>query len=76
MKRAATAELEDGNASTCSKRSKMCSQLHFADAAPPPMTVTLSKREHELTPEFDTFWRLAAERHAIEEKRRAGHPPP
>ncbi|KAF8558899.1 hypothetical protein OG21DRAFT_1503859 [Imleria badia] len=40
------------------------------------MTVTFGQREFELTPSFDTFWRLAAERHAIDEKRRADHPAP
>lgn len=78
MKRAA-ATIEDSSASesdTCSKRPKTCSQLYFANAAPPPMTVTIGQREFELTPAFDTFWRLAAERQTIDEKRRAGHPAP
>ena len=40
------------------------------------MTVTFRDVEYEPTQAFDTFWRLAAERHAIDQKRRAGHPPP
>ncbi|KAF8450433.1 hypothetical protein L210DRAFT_289907 [Boletus edulis BED1] len=76
MKRG-NAALEDSDASdTCNKRSKTCSQLHFADAAPPPMTVTINEREYRLTQAFDTFWRWAGERHAIDEKRRAGLPSP
>ncbi|KAG8218724.1 hypothetical protein J3R82DRAFT_4393 [Butyriboletus roseoflavus] len=70
------AAVEDGDTSRCSKRSKTCSQLHFGNAAPPPMTLTFREVEYEPTPVFDTFWRLAAERHAIDGKRRAGHPPP
>ena len=75
MKRSA-AVIEDEDAPTCSKRSKTCSQLYFADDAPPPMTVTVREREYEPTPAFDAFWRLAAERHAIDERRRAGLPAP
>ncbi|KAF9247228.1 hypothetical protein BU15DRAFT_84772 [Melanogaster broomeanus] len=57
----------------CSKRSK----LYSDDASPPPWTVTVrDTMEFEPTPIFDTFWRLAAERHAIDERRRSGHPPP
>ncbi|KAG2135907.1 uncharacterized protein EDB93DRAFT_1254153 [Suillus bovinus] len=42
----------------------------------PPLTVTVRGRTFEPTPVFDTFWRFAAERHAITEKRFKGLPAP
>ncbi|KAG2146752.1 hypothetical protein DEU56DRAFT_786233 [Suillus clintonianus] len=56
----------------CPKRSK----LHPSDATSPPLTVTVRGRTFEPTPVFDTFWRFAAERHAITEKRLKGLPAP
>ncbi|KAG9317545.1 hypothetical protein JVU11DRAFT_1751 [Chiua virens] len=69
-------EDEDATSACSTKRSRMRSQLHSADAVPPPMTVTIRDMVYAPTPAFDTFWRLAAERHAIDEKRRAGLPAP
>ncbi|KAF8842281.1 chromo-domain-containing protein [Paxillus ammoniavirescens] len=63
----------DGQDAKCSKRSK----IHVDDASPPPWTVTVRETMvFEPTPSFDTFWRLAAERHDIDVKRRSGLPPP
>lgn len=73
MKRG-TAAIQDPDVPRCSKRTKPCSHIYIANAAPPPMTVTLHQEEYEPTPAFDAFWRLAAERHAIDEKRRVGVP--
>ncbi|KAG1839057.1 hypothetical protein C8R48DRAFT_644752 [Suillus tomentosus] len=56
----------------CPKRSK----LYQSDAMSPPLTVTVRGRTFEPTPVFDTFWRFAAERHAITEKRLEGLPAP
>ncbi|KAG1753958.1 uncharacterized protein EDB91DRAFT_1100894 [Suillus paluster] len=56
----------------CPKRSK----LHKSDALSPPLTVTVRGQTFEPTPVFDTFWRFAAERHAITEKRLKGLPAP
>ncbi|KAG6327393.1 hypothetical protein ID866_11696, partial [Astraeus odoratus] len=52
------------------------SKLHISDLAPPPLTVTVRDIVFEPTTSFDTFWRLAAERHAIDERRRSGSPLP
>ncbi|KAG2042930.1 hypothetical protein BDR03DRAFT_489917 [Suillus americanus] len=56
----------------CPKRSK----LHLSNAMSPPLTVTVRGQTFEPTPVFDTFWRFAAERHAITEKRFQGLPAP
>lgn len=56
----------------CPKRSK----LYQSDTMSPPLTVTVRGRTFEPTPVFDTFWRFAAERHAITEKRLEGLPAP
>lgn len=40
------------------------------------MTVTIRGNVFEPTPAFDTFWRFAAERQSIDERRRSGQPAP
>ncbi|KAL4075925.1 hypothetical protein V8B97DRAFT_1863210 [Scleroderma yunnanense] len=52
------------------------SRLHFGSADSPPMTVTIRGLVFEPTPAFDTFWRFAAERQVIDERRRSGQSPP
>jgi hypothetical protein len=52
------------------------SKLYQSDAMSPPLTVTVRGLTFEPTPVFDTFWRFAAERHAITEKRFKGLPAP
>ncbi|KAI6035301.1 hypothetical protein F5J12DRAFT_20876 [Pisolithus orientalis] len=52
------------------------SRLHSDGAPIPPLDVVVRGKSFEPTPAFDTFWKLAAERHAIEERRRSGQPPP
>ncbi|KAI5117105.1 hypothetical protein M0805_008224 [Coniferiporia weirii] len=41
-----------------------------------PLEVEVDDKTLVTTPIFDTFWRYAAERNALEERRRAGEPPP
>lgn len=52
------------------------SKIHQSEALSPPLTVTIHDQTFEPTPVFDTFWRFAAERHAITEKRLKGVPAP
>ncbi|OJA17001.1 hypothetical protein AZE42_00587 [Rhizopogon vesiculosus] len=52
------------------------SKIHQSEAMSPPLTVTIRDQTFEPTPVFDTFWRFAAERHAITEKRLKGAPAP
>jgi hypothetical protein len=70
MGRKRTAEKNDSD--NCPKRSK----LHKSDSMSPPLNVTVRGQTFEPTPVFDTFWRFAAERHAITEKRSKGLPAP
>ncbi|KAG1874513.1 hypothetical protein DFJ58DRAFT_695043 [Suillus subalutaceus] len=63
---------EKNASAKCPKRSK----LHLSDAMSPPLTVAVRGQTFEPTPVFDTFWRFAAERHAITEKRFKGLPAP
>lgn len=46
------------------------------DTAPPAPVVEVAGRRLTPTPVFDTYWRFAAERHAIYEARLAGKPAP
>ena len=43
---------------------------------PAPKSITISGISLRPTVAFDTFWRFAAERKAIDDKRRAGEPAP
>lgn len=52
------------------------SRLYSTRAPLPPLDVVVRGKSFEPTLAFDTFWKLAAERHAIEERRRSGQPPP
>lgn len=52
------------------------SKIHQSEALSPPLTVTIRNRTFEPTHVFDTFWRFAAERHAITGKRLKGVPAP
>jgi len=52
------------------------SKIRQSEALSPPLTVTIHGRTFEPTPVFDMFWRFAAERHAITEKRLKGVPAP
>lgn len=52
------------------------SRLHFESGGSPPMTVTIRGKVFEPAPAFDTFWRFAAERQIIDERRRSGQPAP
>ena len=40
------------------------------------LVVTVDGREFRTRPAFDTFWEYAAERHAVEERRRGRKPRP
>jgi hypothetical protein len=52
------------------------SKIHQSEARSPPLTVTIRDKTFEPSPVFDAFWRFAAERHAITEKRLKGMPAP
>ncbi|KAH7887814.1 hypothetical protein F5I97DRAFT_900768 [Phlebopus sp. FC_14] len=73
LKRSASAAAVDRDDDTNSaKRSK----LHFGNSKPVNMTIEVRGQRFEPTAAFDTFWRLAAERNAIDQKRRSGVSPP
>ncbi|KAI6047260.1 hypothetical protein EDC04DRAFT_603591 [Pisolithus marmoratus] len=52
------------------------SRLYSTRAPLPPLDVVVRGEAFQPTLAFDTFWKLAAERHAIDERRRSGQPPP
>ncbi|EGO01791.1 hypothetical protein SERLA73DRAFT_166306 [Serpula lacrymans var. lacrymans S7.3] len=59
-----------------SKRLKSNSTIYLSFEESPPPSVTIKGLTFTPTKVFDTFWRYAAERQAIDDRRRKGLPPP